>query len=724
MSGGWRPALLPVMLVLLAWGWVVFSQPDRPLPDFDTVRAAHRSSDLLILDRAGEPLHELRRDLSARRLAWMPLDQMSPVLREVVVAAEDRRFWRHAGVDRLALWRAFGLWLRGRNGGGASTLTMQLAARLDPGLQPAATRRTPGQKWAQIRAAWALEAGWSKEQILEAYLNLVSFRGEVQGIHAASRGLFGKFPAGLEREEALLLAALIPSPNAAGGRVARRACTLARRLKEGEQVCPLLRQLAARVLLGGTPLVRPLEALAPHAARQLLADGVADAAPSGRVASTIDGALQRFALETLTQQLTQLADRNVRDGALLVVENATGEILAYVGNGGDHPATRHVDGVTAPRQAGSTLKPFLYQLALERRLLTAASLLEDTPLELAAVGGLYAPQNYDREFKGWVSARTALASSLNVPAVRTLLLVGSEIFLERLRRLGFTHLTRDAAHYGYALALGAGEVTLRELVLAYRILANGGLSSPISLRPGVEQPIPVRIMQPGAVAIIGHILADPLARGLTFGLDNPLTTPFWSAVKTGTSKQMRDNWCVGFSARYTVGVWVGNFDGAPMHEVSGITGAAPVWLELMRYLHRREGSPPPSLPPEVTATPITFEPPLEPPREELFLPGTTMTSVRRNDRHPARILHPPDGTILAVDPDIPPDRQRVFFRMGPHDPTLVWRLDGQLVVEVDGWFPVSGNHRLELLRPATGEQGEVVQEAVRFHVRGKTGPGR
>ncbi|MBF0178181.1 MAG: penicillin-binding protein 1C, partial [Magnetococcales bacterium] len=577
---------LPLRAMVAGWClWGVLSAATitrAETPTFAAVQASHRSSDLLLLDRQGAILQQLRLDPTRRQLSWTPLEAISPAMVKTLLAVEDRRFWQHGGVAWQAL--AGAVWNRLLRGTprGASTLTMQLAALLDPNLQPTTRHRSLGQKWAQMRAAWRIEKTWQKKQILEAYLNLASFRGELQGIEAASRTLFDKLPSGLETPEALLLTALLRSPNASAPKVAERACLLARR-HAPEVTCPGLRERAARLLLGALPPVRPQADLAPHVAHRLLSQLDLSRAPR-QVVTTLDGSLQHFARDALAQQLYQLQDRHALNGALLVVDNATGHVLAYVGNGGNHPPTRHVDGVRAPRQAGSTLKPFLYELALEQRLLTAASLLHDAPVELVTPRGIYFPQNYDQDFKGWVSVRTALAASLNVPAVRTLMLTGLDPFVTRLRQLGYTHVTEEGTYYGYALALGSVEVSLWEAVNAYRTLANGGLFTPLRLRPDEPDTPPQRILSAPASFIVADILADPLARSATFGLDNALATPFWSAVKTGTSKQMRDNWCIGFSQRYTVGVWVGNFDGQPMHQVSGISGAAPTWLEIMTYL--------------------------------------------------------------------------------------------------------------------------------------------
>jgi penicillin-binding protein 1C len=435
-------------------------------PDFAAVRAGFRSSESVLIDRHGETLHELRTDPTRRRLEWVTLDRVSPALVAAVIAAEDRRFRSHGGVDWTALAGAAWHNLAGGRRRGASTITMQLAAMLDDGLRAGRGGRSFAQKWRQARAARALESRWRKEEILEAYLNLVAWRGELQGIAAAARGTFDKHPAGLDREESALLAALLRAPNAAPSVVARRACTLLHVQSEARD-CDRIERLAA-LHVGAKPRIRTRLDAAPHLARAMLArDAVT-------IRTTLDASLQRFARDSLVRHLSALAGRNVEDGAVIVLENATGDVLAYVASSGSLSDAGAVDGITARRQAGSTLKPFLYADAIERRLLTAASLLDDAPLHVATPVGLYVPQNYDRSFKGVVSVRTALGSSLNVPAVRTLVAGGFEAFHERLRALGLASIDRPAEHYGYALALGGADVSLLELANAYRALANGG----------------------------------------------------------------------------------------------------------------------------------------------------------------------------------------------------------------------------------------------------------
>ncbi len=675
------------------------------------MRAAYRPSDVRLLDRHGEVIDELRVDAHRRRLQWTPLRAVSPAIVEAIITAEDRRFRRHSGVDVIAMAGAFAGWITGARLRGASTITMQLAALLDPRLQPTRGGRSLGQKWQQMRAAWQLERRWSKDQILEAYLNLVSFRGELQGVGTAAGVLFDKVPDGVTNAEALVLAALLKAPNAESIAVRQRAAALSRAgagsAAEGEIDTAVARAFA--VARGAGP--RP--SLAPHVARRLLSAGTRES-----VASTLDAPLQRYARGALHRHLLAVRDRSVQDGAVLVADNASGEVLAYVGGSGALSSAPYVDGVRAHRQPGSALKPFLYGLALEKRLLTAASLLEDAPLAMDAGAGIYEPQNYDEQFHGLVSARTALAGSLNIPAVRTLSLVGGGAFVRQLRRLGFAGVSRPADYYGPALALGAAEVSLWEMAGAYRALANGGLWTPLHLRAGgATAEVERRVYSPATAFIISDILSDRESRMVTFGLENSLATRFWAAVKTGTSKDMRDNWCVGYSRRYTVAVWVGNFSGAPMRDVSGITGAAPVWLDIMTWLHRDTPSAPPLPPPEASAQNVRISGGAETPRREWFIRGTEPRAAEQR-LAPARprIRAPTDGAVIAIDPDIPEERQRLAFDASGVDSSWRWQLDGEDIgsaAQLRLWSPRAGHHALAL-----ADAGKQIAARVRFTVRG------
>jgi penicillin-binding protein 1C len=787
------------------------------------VKADFRPSDTLILDRHGEIVQRHRTDATVRRGEWVALADVSPALRTALVLSEDQRFYAHSGVD----WRAVpaaawgNLWnTRTR---GASTLTMQLAGLLDGDWRAGPGGRSVLQKVGQAVSATQLEGNWRKDQILEGYLNLVPFRGEIVGIDALARTLFGKAAHGLNAREAAVAAALVRAPNAAPARVTQRACGVLRMMAAAPAPQPASAAkpsaTPARVTASATHAAAvdcagmdlfvtgvlqrrawpASEGIAPHLGHRLVAQGQPSPqppdqaggrlSPSGRgsesrspaatnitpnpssssssssssspspspspssatsaraahaatsITSSLHAPLQRFALQTLQRHLRELRGRKVEDGAVVVLDNASGEVLAWVGSSGELSDAAEVDGVLALRQPGSTLKPFLYAQAIAEQRLTAASLLEDAPTHIPTASGLYIPQNYDRQFKGWVSARTALAASLNVPAVRTLVMVSPEAFARHLRAVGLP-LRETGDFYGYSLALGSAEVPLLALTIAYRTLANGGRFSEVAIRP-VSGPAKGSVgapakpaLDPGAAFIVGDILSDTNARARTFGTDSVLATRFWTAVKTGTSKDMRDNWAVGWSQRYTVGVWVGNASGAPMHDVSGTSGAAPVWAAVMQRLHAHTPSRAPAPPAGITSARVQFGRQLEASRAEWFLPGTEqapfdINTIANNDHlmpgkrqnglkinntaptQATRITAPADGTILALDPDIPPARQRVHFTADA--PGAHWLLDGKRLASgaMVPWLPWPGRHRVTLV----SAEGQALDE-IRLEVRG------
>jgi penicillin-binding protein 1C len=684
------------------------------LPSFDEVRRAHQPSDTLVVDRHGELLQRLRSDATVRRGEWIALDDVSPALRTAMVLSEDKRFWEHSGVDWKSVSAAAWGTLWNQRTRGASTITMQLAGLVDEDWRAASGGRTVPQKLGQAMAAQQLERRWRKDQILEAYLNLVPFRGELVGIDALSRTLFGKATHGLDASEAAVSAALVRAPNASPAQVTRRACGVLKAM-EGKADCEALDMLVTVALQ--RKAYAPSEGIAPHLARAVLRK----AAGQARVATTLRADVQRIAVSTLQQQLRELRGRNVEDGAIVVLDNASGDVLAWVGSSGELSRAGEVDGVTALRQPGSTLKPFLYAQALAERRVTAASLLDDSPAHIPTAAGLYIPQNYDHHFKGWVSVRTALGASLNVPAVRTLVMVSPDAFHRQLRANGLP-LKEAGDYYGYSLALGSAEVPLLALTNAYRTLANGGRFGDVRSTPSAKgAPVPKthQAIDPAAAFIVSDILSDPNARARTFGTDSLLATRFWSAVKTGTSKDMRDNWAVGYSQRYTVGVWVGNAGGAAMHDVSGTSGAAPIWAGVMRYLHAREPSRGPQPPAGVVQQRVRFGDGLEAERSEWFVAGTqqaVMTvdgPVRRAQAAP-RIASPLNGTIVALDPDIPPQRQRVSLRAEGAG-ALRWKVDGREFARgaQAAWMPWPGRHVLQLV-DASGK----VADEVRVEVRG------
>ena len=756
---------------------------------FNAVKRDFKSSDTLILATNGEVVQRLRTDNAVRRGQWVALGDVSPALRTALVLSEDKRFYEHSGVDWRAVSSAAWANLWNTKTRGASTISMQLAGLLDEDLRAGVDGRSVGQKINQTLATQVLEARWRKDEILEAYLNLVPFRGEIVGIDALSRTLFGKAAHGLDEREAAVTAALVRGPNAKAAQVAQRACGVLR-LMQIRADCDALDLFATGALQRRA--FDASEGVAPHFARRLVADrrGMPSTLPSlvkggskkgallaplpgegsdggipRSIQSTLHAPLQRFAVLTLQQHLRELHGRHVEDGAVVVLDNATGNVLAWVGSSDQLSKAAEVDGVTALRQPGSTLKPFLYAQAIAEKRMTAASLLEDSSTQIPTASGLYIPQNYDRQFKGFVSSRTALGASLNVPAVRTLVMVSPDAFARQLRAVGLP-LKESGDFYGYSLALGSAEVSLLNLTNAYRTLANGGRVGAVKFAepsplpsPGREgtdtanlkslptrgmagagaSPAPAPAIDPRAAFIVTDIMADPLARARTFGTDSVLSTRFWTAVKTGTSKDMRDNWAVGFSQRFTVGVWVGNASGAPMWDVSGTSGAAPIWAALMNHLHRTEPSGAPAPPPGLVNVPVAFDG-AEAARTEWFVAGTEQAQFAINSRatradfHSSKklkhiksevastdtpmdsvykITSPANGVIIALDPDIPPDRQRLTLAADGQN--LTWLMDGKPLARGPSvqWLPWPGRHVVQV----TSNKGAVLDE-IRLEVRG------
>jgi len=530
-----------------------------------------------------------------RRAVAVSLDRIAPAFVAAAIAVEDRRFFWHGALDGSALLRA--LWLGAlerKLPGGASTLSIQVARLVEP--------VPPGLlgKLDELVLAQRLENGLSKAAILEEYCNRAPMGSNLYGVEAAALTYFGVKAGQLDLAQAALLAALPNDPVRLdpyrhwAALKARQRFVLARMRATGA-IDALAETRAASEHLSLRPEAAGIVA-APHFLFHLLPhvpDGVA------RVPTTIDRPLQGFVEAQVRGVVAALAPNAVHHGAAIVLDNRTGEILAYAGSQdyfADDDLGRN-DGVQALRQPGSALKPFLYELALERRDIRPTTILADVPTAYALPGArVYEPLDYSNRFLGPVRVRVALANSLNVPAVRVLERVGVDNFQRRLHELGFAHLTQPADYYGLGLTLGGGEVTLEELARAYRILARNG--APLSDDPDW--------------ALVTDILADPHARAEAFGVDSILRLPFAAAVKTGTSSDYRDTWTAGYTRDYTVAVWVGNFDGSPMRGVSGVTGAAPIWARIMLELYKR-GDPAPF---EVSAgyarTPICAETGLRP----------------------------------------------------------------------------------------------------------------
>lgn len=596
-----------LVLMLLFLGGLRLVPYGVPIHASDLVQ---HSQALEFRDRRGLPLGTiLSRDQN--HTMTVPLANVSPRFIQAIVAAEDQRFYQHDGVDAWALGRAILEAIQAKQVvSGASTITMQLARLIDP------APRTLSSKLKEIWTAWRLTAGMSKEDVLQAYVNRLPMGGNLYGVAAAARTYFGVSAQDLTWAQASILAAIPNDPSRLNPYGAwpllkkRQRYILNQLVRQG-----YLTSAQADRSYAEAVAVQPAQAgivAAPHflfwlsdrlthcstntAASDSLCLQMDASEPV--IQTTIDRPLQQYVETQVMQVVRGLASHNVHHAAAIVIDNHSQEVLAYVGSP-NYFATAQMgrnDGVQALRQPGSTLKPFVYQLALEKRLIRPNTILADVPTRYAIPGAkLYNPVDYSETFQGPVRVRVALANSLNVPAVKVLEKIGLSAFLDRLHQLGFDHLNQDATHYGLGLALGSGEVSLWELARAYVTMAHQG--QPADFRVIQAQTIDPPISQHPTTpswALVADMLSDAHARSKAFGVDSLLNLPFPAAVKTGTSSDFRDTWTVGFTTDYTVAVWVGNFDASPMQKISGVTGSAPLWNRIMLHLH--ESQEPAALP--------------------------------------------------------------------------------------------------------------------------------
>jgi penicillin-binding protein 1C len=537
-----------------------------------------------LVDRNGIPLREARvEERFSRELA---LEEVPRHVIDAVLAAEDKRFFRHHGIDWLATIRAAVTGLgRGRITSGASTITQQLVKISER--RP----RTLRAKLIESVTALRLEQVWSKDQILAAYLNRIDFGNLNIGLASAADYYFDKPVADLSDAEAAFLAGLPKNPrklnpHAAFAAARHRQGIVLRRMQGNGWLDAARLDRAQGEALSIRPPARRFRA--PHFVELVLQQP--QEGPRAELQTTLDFRLNEQVEKILRERLVQLRDQNVRNGAVVVIDNASGDVIALVGSENYFaPGAGQVNGAWAQRSAGSTLKPFTYLLALERGA-TPATMVADVRTSFPSIDGFYRPENYNRRCYGPVRYRTALASSLNIPAVKVLLDAGGpEALHERLRLCGLTTLNRSAEIYGLGLTLGNCEGRLLEITNAYASLARLGEYRPwrvLTTAPSA----PRRYSRPELVWQIADIMSDNSARTLAFGMNSALRFDYPVACKTGTSTDFRDNWTIGFTPEFSVGVWVGNFDGSPMREVSGVTGAGPILHAVFDYLHTNRGT--------------------------------------------------------------------------------------------------------------------------------------
>ncbi|MFY7802941.1 MAG: penicillin-binding protein 1C [Limnoraphis robusta] len=568
----------------------------RALPYLAPIRAQNITQDSLAVefsDRYGQPLGTLlSRDQN--HTAVVPLDQVSPHFIQAIIAAEDKRYYQRGAVDSKAIVRAILEAIQARKiVSGASTITMQLARMLEP------APTTLVNKSREIWLSWRLVAGMNKNEILQAYINRLPMGGNLYGVEAASRTYFNIPATDLSLSQASLLAALPNDPTDLNpyynlqGLKQRQRYVLDRMVEDGYITAKQAEYANRENVEFQLPQLRVMAS--PHflfLVSEQMAYSSETSIPKPHIKTTLDLKLQQFVEAQIKQVVMALSDKNVNQAAAIVINNKTREVLAYVGSP-NYFNTLNLgsnDGVQALRQPGSTLKPFLYELALEEDIIQPHTILADVPTYYAIPGAkLYSPIDYSETFLGPVRVRLALANSLNIPAVRVLEKVTVPVFLSRLQTLGFKHLNQPPEHYGLGLSLGSGEVTLWELAQAYVTLANQGQFKPLvtTLTQDKTQNYQ-QIDRSETWQIITDMLSDSHARAAAFGVESVLNLPFPVAVKTGTSSDHRDTWTVGFTTDYTVATWVGNFDGKPMQNVSGVMGAAPLWSRIIMHLHSQE----------------------------------------------------------------------------------------------------------------------------------------
>lgn len=671
------------------------------------------------LDRHGEPLSRTYQN------RWnihdqLPLQQIPLPLQQAFIIAEDQRFYRHNGVDWLARFNALRQNLQaGEVVRGASSISEQVVQMLHP------RRRTPWSKWIEGLEAAALERRFTKDEILGFYLNQVPFARNRRGVRQAARLYFNRDLQTLDQKEMLTLAVLVRAPSRLDP------------LRSAEPLQVPLQKLATTMAATGmlepgqlarirsepvSVAVADLEVEAPHFIQHLANDATVLPDLNGRVHTTLDGPLQENVSAILAQQLQLLASRNVTDGAVLVLDHRSNEVIAWANAGQLNRRGNQFDAIITARQPGSTLKPFLYALAMTRGW-HAATIIEDAPLARAVGQGLHSYRNYSNTFYGKVRLRDALGNSLNTPAIRAVEFTGKQTFLDFLHQLGFRSLDEQAGWYGDGLALGNGEVTLLELVSAYATLARGGIYQTPIFDTHAPPAQGTRIVSEEVASLIGNILSDRDARGLEFGHGSILNTPIPIAAKTGTSNDFTDAWAVGFSRHYTVGVWMGNMDRSPMIEVSGSVGPGYILHSVFAELNRGDEQSALLLSRRLqgkricrvtgllaqTDCPSMNEwfVPEQLPTENCPLHGKEQTTTARlvasSETEAPRLLQPTPNLQLAMDPRIP-DHLEVFpFKLqSSHAPHRVeWIVDNEVMkLEAKGdgeylWPLSSGRHSVK-----------------------------
>jgi len=597
--------LLSGFILYIFWG----------LPSIDSLPKTFMTPSIRITDRNGRLLYEIIPNEGGRNTV-LSIDNIPQCLKDATIAVEDKNFYTNPGIDLTGIARA--MWINIRGGetiAGGSTITQQVARNLLFSEQER-TARTLRRKLREAVLAWQMTQKLSKDEILAMYLNQINYGGMAYGVEAASQTYFGKPAKDLLLPECALIAGLPQSPGTynpfTNPDLAKQRQSIVLGLMEKQGFISHAELVSAESTpLSYNPTPYPIEA--PHfiwiikdQIDKLISDGILNSHQSLIVRTTLDLDAQHLAEETLKRRIAGFRaeegalSHNVNNAALVAMDPHTGEILALVGSADffDESIDGALDMAISPRQTGSAFKPFVYALALDPtrpHTWTVATPILDVSTSFTLKDGTpYTPVNYDGLEHGLVSVRTSLASSLNIPAVKTLKEVGVENTINLAHRLGITSLG-EAGQYDLSLVLGGGQVSLLELSTAYATLANRGYytgnSSILDIHNAdrlllyqPDQKPPLQILDPRVTWLISSILSDDSARSTGFGFNSTLKLDRTAAVKTGTTTNFHDNWTIGYTPDLLVGVWVGNSGYEAMHNVTGLTGAAPIWNEVMRGL--------------------------------------------------------------------------------------------------------------------------------------------
>lgn len=682
---------------------LAFSRPDLP-PSLAQIEAD--ASMTQFLDRNGEPLNY------SYASYWnvhdkLPLYRIPERLQKMFVASEDKRFFEHGGTDWRARASAVVQNVRaGKVVRGASTLTEQVVRMIFP--RP----RTYLSKLQEGLDAARFERRYSKADILEFYLNQVPYASNRRGVLQASKYYFSKTPDRLSLREMTALTVLVRAPSSYDPyRYPERLDALVSRQLQKFKASGVIsdreykKASKERLRLSSPSLRVSAEKFLAYVKSVVPLDGRARK-------TTLDVFLQAKVGRLARSRLKDMKRRGVNDVAVLVLERRTGNVLAWVGESLDG-GTADFDPVTVLRQPASAQKPLLYALALSEGL-TAATKIRDAPFSAVVGKGVHRFHNYSNVYYGDVTLRQALGNSLNIPALKVIGFVGVSEYLDFLKRLGFSHLDKDAQYYREGLALGNAEVTLLELTRAYLMLANAGVLKDVRVAEAQPETQGVRVLPESVATLIGDILSDPQARRLEFGGDSILNFPVQTAVKTGTSTGYRDAWAMGYSSEFVVGVWMGNLTYRPTDEVTGALGPALLLRSVFGALNENADT-----------APLYLSPKLERRRTdngtELFATDVPEARMPRG-KEGVYLSKPEDGIFLALDPRVPTEFQKYRFELEgmPDGAEITWVVDGKEVgksKEADFFWPLErGEHTVfAKVKAADGSAAETSEHT--FTVR-------